>query len=405
MLPLNVPSWSDRKLDEENKEIETIKVNTYKQSIVYNNQYKQYLLNLLNDPESKLSEKAATSILDWDGVESAKKQVFTAYLDGKINLDSKYQNKLHEMLPTFTANWYITQIKTQSNQWVCRLLQLISTTNTLSRQDYISWLYEIWQIKDRTLSKKAYDCLVGIDAFVLIGESAKYAKVNQTLAIKEDFSIEYYESICQQLKKEGLLHIKNLKPLFLGEDQIKELNKAYIELHSPENSSFSDPIEDKNQLYDLINDAQSSDSEKIIMALKKLSKFKNNNVIDVVTSLIDHNDSRVRSNAHRCLRQVSDRQHYLNVTCKLLHDPRIDVRKSAIRTLSFSKYEPAIPLIIDLLSDNNPKLRKYASEGLKIMGSCTISKLIKAEKKARPDQKHRYREIINSIQAKIEEGI
>ncbi len=368
-LALNVPSWTDRKFEEINNEIEFKKI-SFSNETIYNNDYKDHLLNLLDDPDPVVRKKAAEAILDRDETSSGHKQVFSAYLEGKVKLDKKYNPILQKTFSSFSESWYIEQINCQTNDWTVRLLKLVSGIYTYKLTDYISWLQKLCQHADESISNESYKLLESIDPCLLIRDISE------------------------------LPEIKSFKPLFLDENDIDDLYKTYNELHEPISKTSRELNKEANQLPSLITDARSNDSKRVIAALKGLAKYKEKDAVMAVTELIEHPDSKVRSAAYRCLRKIADKKHYLNITCKLLQDTKIDVVKSAIQTLAFSKYEAAIPAIVDFLASNNPKLCKYAAEGLKLMGACTIPYLKKAENKSRPDHQHRYREIIDSILAK-----
>ncbi|MGW9206524.1 HEAT repeat domain-containing protein [Embleya sp. NPDC055664] len=119
----------------------------------------------------------------------------------------------------------------------------------------------------------------------------------------------------------------------------------------------------------------------------------------LVAELLGHAHPRVRLHAHRISRRVLDRAEYLRHTEQLLDDPRRDVVRSAIRTLSHAGWQPAVPSLITLFADADPVTREAAGEGLARIGVAVLPALRKAAAHARPDRRGRYLELRDRIAA------
>ncbi|KNY27791.1 HEAT repeat domain-containing protein [Pseudobacteroides cellulosolvens] len=397
LLPLNMPAWIFRKNEESNKDIEIKKICANKEKDNKNMRHENRLLELLNNPDFQTRQDSAVEILNRKVSVYSSKKVLESYLEGKINPIEVYMDKIRKAIPLLPKEWYMEQIKIRSRDWILRLLDLTSKIDIYNRKEYVSWLYALWQSEDRLISAKAFDCLVDLSPLLLVYESINYHRLNRSLGINMMKSIQDYDEICKQLSHSRLIGIGLHTSLLLSKDAIGKLIKDYKDLHEPVESVNINAATSGDGLLILIDDIQSNDISKILSALKEIATFKETAAIDAVTKLLEHKNSKVRSASHRCLRQIVDKESYLMLTCKLLYDSRIGVQRSAIRTLSYAKFEPAIPAIIDLLGVNNPKLREIAADGLKTYGTCTIQLLRKAEKKARPDQQQRYREIVEYI--------
>ncbi|MGC0419762.1 HEAT repeat domain-containing protein [Embleya sp. AB8] len=122
-------------------------------------------------------------------------------------------------------------------------------------------------------------------------------------------------------------------------------------------------------------------------------------VRDLVLELLDHPLPRLRLHAHRISRRILDRPEYLRHTEKLLDDPRRDIVRAAIRTVSHAGWQPAVPSLITLLGSADPVLREAAGVGLTRIGPPALPALRRAAAQARPDRRARYTELSDRITA------
>ncbi|MGW1992715.1 HEAT repeat domain-containing protein [Embleya sp. NPDC001921] len=119
----------------------------------------------------------------------------------------------------------------------------------------------------------------------------------------------------------------------------------------------------------------------------------------LVVESLSHPVPRVRLHAHRLSRRLLDRAGYLRHTEGLLADPRRDIVRMAIRTLSHAGWEPAVPALVTLFGDTDPVLREAAAEALARIGVPALPALRKAAAHARPDRRARYTELRERIEA------
>ena len=113
--------------------------------------------------------------------------------------------------------------------------------------------------------------------------------------------------------------------------------------------------------------------------------------------LVQESDGKARLIAHRLLRQLAPKERYLECTLNLLHDPRPDIQRSAIKTLAHARYKPAIQPLVDLLTHRSPALRAAAAKGLVLYEENALSSLSYALRHARPDQRGIYEAVIQAI--------
>ncbi|MCB9753353.1 MAG: HEAT repeat domain-containing protein [Myxococcales bacterium] len=104
--------------------------------------------------------------------------------------------------------------------------------------------------------------------------------------------------------------------------------------------------------------------------------------------------SRAALHAHRLLRACVERAEYLEASRALLVDPLADVRRSAIRIVSFARHEPALPQLIELLRDRKPTVAREAADALLRYGEAARGPLERARRRARPDERAPLAELI-----------
>ncbi|MFI6584128.1 HEAT repeat domain-containing protein [Embleya sp. NPDC050493] len=139
-------------------------------------------------------------------------------------------------------------------------------------------------------------------------------------------------------------------------------------------------------------------------ARRALSRLADEHAADdevraLVVELLGHPVPRVRLHAHRISRRLLDRAAYLRHTEYLLADPRRDIVRMAIRTLSYARWEPAVPTLVTLFGAADPVLREAAAEGLARIGTPALPTLRKAAAHARPDRRARYTRLRDRIEA------
>ncbi|MFC5746387.1 HEAT repeat domain-containing protein [Actinomadura rugatobispora] len=118
---------------------------------------------------------------------------------------------------------------------------------------------------------------------------------------------------------------------------------------------------------------------------------------ELLAEAIGHREARIRLHAHRISRRVLDAPAYLEQTCRLLDDPRPDIVRSAIRSVSYAAWLPAIPALVGLLSHPRPTVRRAAADGLVRYGTPAARALRHAAGRARPDRRGLYTAVLDRI--------
>ncbi|XVQ14633.1 HEAT repeat domain-containing protein [Spirillospora sp. CA-255316] len=120
---------------------------------------------------------------------------------------------------------------------------------------------------------------------------------------------------------------------------------------------------------------------------------------ELLAEAIGHREARIRLHAHRLSRRVLDAPDYLEQTCRLLDDPRPDIVRSAIRSVSYAAWRPAIPALVGLLDHPRPAVRRAAADGLVRYGTPAARALRHAAGRARPDRRVLYTAVLDRIAA------
>ncbi|GAA2401423.1 hypothetical protein GCM10010191_05870 [Actinomadura vinacea] len=120
---------------------------------------------------------------------------------------------------------------------------------------------------------------------------------------------------------------------------------------------------------------------------------------ELLAEAIGRPEARLRLHAHRISRKVLDRSSYLEQTSRLLEDPRPDIVRSAIRSVSHAAWKPAIPALVGLLSHARPAVRRAAADGLALYGEPAARALRHAAGRARPDRRGLYTDVLDRIAA------
>lgn len=160
-------------------------------------------------------------------------------------------------------------------------------------------------------------------------------------------------------------------------DRLEELSHQT----PPTSSGLSPAGEDE-----LLAMLRGGDEERILLALRHMPRTPHEPFARAILELVSHRDGGVRSRAYRTLRQMRESERYLQAAAKMLHDPRRDVQRAALRTLGFAKRTETIPEVFERLFD--PFLREQAMETLVLMGEPARRFLRKRRARTRPDARH-----------------
>jgi hypothetical protein len=147
----------------------------------------------------------------------------------------------------------------------------------------------------------------------------------------------------------------------------------------------------------LLRDATTGAIDVARRALTALAREPAPDVVALLHEHLGHAHPRMRLHAHRLLRSCETREAYLEATLLLLADPIDDVRRTAIRTVGFGRYAPAVPALVELLGDRSPVVRRAAADALIYLGEPSRGALRHAASHARPDRRKLYAEILERL--------
>jgi hypothetical protein len=148
---------------------------------------------------------------------------------------------------------------------------------------------------------------------------------------------------------------------------------------------------------ELLRDATSGNIDAARRALTVLAREPNPTIVAMLHDRLGHAHPRMRLHAHRLLRGCETREAYLEATMRLLADPIDDVRRTAIRTVGFGRFAPAVPPLVELLADRSPVVRRAAEEALVYLGEVSRGALRHAVAGARPDRRSVYQRILDRL--------
>lgn len=145
--------------------------------------------------------------------------------------------------------------------------------------------------------------------------------------------------------------------------------------------------------------ASGDDIAEARRAMTLLAEHPDARLVTLLDELVGSPSPRLRLHAHRLLRSCVSRPEYLKITVRLLEDPLADVRRSAIRILSFGRHAPTVPRLVALLTDQSPVVRRTAEEALLLFGDVARRPLDVAARKARPDRADVFRRVLARLDA------
>jgi len=154
----------------------------------------------------------------------------------------------------------------------------------------------------------------------------------------------------------------------------------------------------QHQLQQLASDRNEETARR---ALKLLVENKHENYLEILEDALQHPKSRVRIYAHRLLRKQAPREYYLEATLVLLYDKELALRCSAIRTLAFRGYLPAVKGIADQLFIQKKNVNNVAHAGLVTLGKEALPSLQYLLNHTRPDQRGVIVDVMDEINTKF----
>jgi hypothetical protein len=161
-----------------------------------------------------------------------------------------------------------------------------------------------------------------------------------------------------------------------------------------------DPIEGKqlDELVALLGD-RSVDLGLAVRAIHRLAEF-GAEAGDALVSFTRDRRPRVRSAAFRELGGVVSRERRLAAAVDMLAiETRRDVVRSLIATIAHGRYEPGFPHVLEYLTDRDDKVRDATANALLAWGPEVEPLLRRAARKARPDRRRIYEELLAKLEA------
>ena len=139
----------------------------------------------------------------------------------------------------------------------------------------------------------------------------------------------------------------------------KTINKKQIENFKNNNKLFTDLI--TNQTDNLI-----------VYILKNLGKLENENILDSLLYLMNNNNAKVRSLAIKNLAKLQNISLLKLFVEHGKQDISSDVRREAVAAIGRLRKEENIPILIEFLSDKDPKIIMQAIRGLLVFSKRSL---------------------------------
>lgn len=138
---------------------------------------------------------------------------------------------------------------------------------------------------------------------------------------------------------------------------------------------------DRNQIEELKNDQEAlfdyfknQQDGKIVYTLEKLGKLENRNALDPLLYLMDSKNSKIRTLSMKNLAKLHDIFLLHKFIKYASHDTSTDVKREAVSAIGRLRNEKAIPILIDFLSDQDPKIVMQAIRGLLVFSENQLVK-------------------------------
>ncbi|MCP4132278.1 MAG: HEAT repeat domain-containing protein [bacterium] len=413
LQPLNTPEWT---LGEKARHSEEARRKKIMRKDNQNDPFsrprsfelKNELLSLLEDEDEETRHRAAAALLDWPDVEDEQSIVFEAWLQGRIGNSKKTELNFAGIFARYDHEALAERVSVLAEEKQESLLGLCIGFSSNHRKNCIPWLIKLWELGEEEISKRAQMELRKINADILMPVVLAALKENQFAYVdllggkvlhtpEADIILELLQTAGEDrrfsLLKERLVQGCVWSPEQTQEDQLKLSGLRKKPERKPETV-----VDVESERFALYEAAQGDDHKKVLAALRALSKDKSPEAVEVVTGLVGHKNAQINLSAHRCLRTIAHREHYLAITCDLLYDKRPSVICSAIRALSHARYAPAFKDIIDFLEHTNSKIQREARQGVVIIGKKALKPLQYARDHARPDKKEYYQDMIDLIE-------
>lgn len=358
---------------------------------------RERLLALLTAAEPARRTAAARTLSDWDEPE-VRRATLDAYLRGTPDLPP--QPGLARALLGVTD---FTDYDEGGRERAARLCALMSVEEAERMAPHlVSW----WENGAPATRAQVFTATRAIPADTLAEvlrprlEAGRWGFLDLLAGLSTRRTPELTETV-RRLRAQGRTDLADRLNLtngfLLGVDAATRSGRALAALRTRSVPAGAErPTRDE-----LIGTVRGDGPEQARRALSRLADEHggDDEVRSLVVELLSHPVPRVRLHAHRVSRRLLDRAAYLRHTEALLADPRRDIVRMAIRTLSHAGWEPAVPALVTLFGDADPVVREAAAEALARIGVPALPALRKAAAHARPDRRARYTELRDRIEA------
>jgi hypothetical protein len=172
------------------------------------------------------------------------------------------------------------------------------------------------------------------------------------------------------------------------------------EIDDPVDDPVDDPIGGK-QLDELVALLGERELELglAVRAIHHLAKF-GAEAGDALVSFTQDRRPRIRSAAFRALRKVVSHERRLAAAVGMLEiETRRDVIVSLLATIAHGHYEPGFTRVCEYLTHRDDKLRHAAERALLAWGAEVEPLLRRAARKARPDRRRIYEQLLSKLEA------
>ncbi|MFI6519110.1 HEAT repeat domain-containing protein [Spirillospora sp. NPDC050679] len=360
---------------------------------------RERLLAMLDDPAPSRREAAAHALLGWPEPE-IRSTVLRAFLHGRIDIPV-----VSALAPSLTA-----MDEQDLRADLARTARVAAHLRSPVLDRFIPLLLEAWEAG----GAEAGRALRGVDPDTLAAALADRLDggawgLLDLLEGRTLLSTPSLRKACSRLRAEGRADIADCVTLVEGPlrrpNAPRQEDAALASLRTrAATASRHEPS--RAELFRL---ARTGGTEQVRRALSRLAEgyadapegppARDPDFEELLVDSIGHPETRVRLHAHRIARKALDRDAYLEQTARLLDNPKPDLVRSAVRTLSRASWEPAVPALVGLLGHADPLVRREAAAGLAAFGTAALPALRRAAGRARPDRRPRYTALIERITA------
>jgi len=409
--PLNTSLLPDREFvtnKEKKEKKEKIK------NIVPSFKERNRLFDLLLDEENKLDKNQQNEIIDtllnWPEISDDFEIILDMFLNDEI--ESLNISPLADFIEERSSKEFIKKIENMNIKSQINFLKILVFTSKENIKEYLPYFSKLWKSENKDLLLIIKDCMKKLNADSLLpfvyeqvkrGEFAIIDFLSPTLT--ENNEIYEIIDILKKEKDDNYLNkfsdLIRKRPIYLSNDKRKEFTEFqnFKKRTVANKNKNKKVIDSQSDISKLIKIATGRDLDETRTAIKAMINHNGDKelIVSTLIKLTSHRNLKIRSYAHKALKKKADRNTYLEITVSFLYDPREEVKCSAIKTLSFAKYKPALSYIIGFLADKSPIIQEAAREGVILYGELALNILSKRKKSARPDKKVYFSDVIDVI--------